>query len=116
MSKTDDLQYAKDCLWVYGNLGAPPDRLQDLKDVTASRIMLFNWVRTDEGKETFFKMLLPKAQDALIKAKASKDPDSIREKEVKSIGALKEFIRGAVSEALSVRDDKKSQYAQEQSE
>ena len=101
MSKTDDLVYARDIIWVYENLGKPVDDLRGQEGVTSSRLVLFQWVGTDEGREAFLKILLPKSQDALVKARAAKDPDAIIEKEVKSIASLKEFIQGAVSEALA---------------
>lgn len=101
MSNTDELLYARDVLWVYENLGTPVDNLRGRQGVTSSRLILFEWIGTPEGRETFLKTLLPKAQDALVKAKANRDPDSIVEKETKSIAQLREFVKTVVSEALS---------------
>ncbi len=101
MSKTDELQYAKDVLWVWKHVGESKEDLAELDDLTASRLVLHDWIGTPEGREALLKTILPKAQDALIKAKASKDPDSIVEKETKSIASLKEFIMDVVSESLT---------------
>ncbi len=100
MSNTNELQYSKDVLWVWEHVGTSLQDLRELDDVTPSRIVLYDWISTTEGRDALFKTILPKAQDALIKARASKDPDSIVDKETKSIASLKEFIKDVVSDAL----------------
>lgn len=101
MSKTEELRYAHDLVWCYKNMGTPIDDLRGKEGVTQSRLILFDWTATPEGRETFLKTLLPKAQDSITKSRAAKDPDSIIEKEVKSIADLKEFVKTVVAEALT---------------
>ena len=101
MSKTDELQYAKDVLWVYSNLGSTEEKLWKQEGTTANKMILFNWIGTPEGRDALLKTILPKAQDALVKARANRDPDSIVEKETKSIAQLREFVKDVVSDALT---------------
>lgn len=100
MSKTEELRYAHDLVWCYKNLGTPVEDLRGKEGVTQSRLILFEWVGTSEGRETFLKTLLPKAQDSITKSRANRDPDSVIEKEAKSIASLRQFVKEVVAEAL----------------
>lgn len=92
----DILTYAKDVMYAYKNL----DNTEMWQaNATPSQKSLLDWLGNQQNRSTFFKDMLPKAQEAIIKARNGRDPDEIGAQERRGIADLRNLLREHLAEA-----------------
>lgn len=95
----DILSYARDVMYVYKHM---TKMSSELPDPTPSQMGLFEWVQNPEYREKFYQTVLPKAQDVLVKAKKTEDPESGVAEERQQIGILKSLLAEAIAESAEI--------------
>jgi hypothetical protein len=95
----DLLSFARDVMYVYKHM---TKMSCDLPNPTPAQMGLFEWVQNPEYKEKFYQGMLPKAQEALIKAKKTEDPESAIYEERQQIAILKVQLSEALEEAAGI--------------
>lgn len=95
----DLLSFARDVMYVYKHM---TKMSSDLPNPTPAQMGLFEWVQNPEYKEKFYQGMLPKAQEALIKAKKTEDPESAIYEERQQIAILKVQLSEALEEAAGI--------------
>lgn len=86
----DMLTYAKDVMYAYKNL----DNTEMWQaNATPSQKSLLDFLGNPQHRMVFFKEMLPKAQEAIIKARNGRDPDEIGIQERRGIADLRSLLK-----------------------
>lgn len=95
----DILSYARDVMYVYKHMTKGS---HELPDPTPAQKGLFDWVQNPEYKEKFYQTMLPKAQETLLKAKKTEDPETAIVEERRAIAGLKLLLAEAIEESQQI--------------